>query len=120
MSRISWPVVVALLLTGLIAFTLPGQMRGSAYGRYVAAQALIERRATVLDGSVDGVRARVGAPLDEAAYFGGHYFLTEPPLLTWLAGPLYAGVGYASNAVLGALFVLGMGLIVWYRIPEPR
>jgi predicted MFS family arabinose efflux permease len=37
-----------------------------------------------------------------------------------IAGPLFAGVGYASNAVLGALFVLGMGLIVWYRIPEPR
>jgi len=37
-----------------------------------------------------------------------------------IAGPLYAGVGYFSNAVLGALFVLGMGLIVWYRIPEPQ
>lgn len=37
-----------------------------------------------------------------------------------IAGPLYAGVGYFSNAILGALFVLGMGLIVWYRIPEPR
>jgi predicted MFS family arabinose efflux permease len=36
-----------------------------------------------------------------------------------IAGPLYAGVGYFSNAILGALFVLGMGLIVWYRIPEP-
>lgn len=36
-----------------------------------------------------------------------------------IAGPLYAGVGYLSNAVLGALFVLGMGLIVWYRVPEP-
>jgi len=36
-----------------------------------------------------------------------------------IAGPLYAGVGYFSNAVLGAVFVLGMGLIVWYRIPEP-
>ena len=36
-----------------------------------------------------------------------------------VAGPLFAGAGYFSNAVLGALFVLGMGLIVWYRIPEP-
>jgi predicted MFS family arabinose efflux permease len=36
-----------------------------------------------------------------------------------IAGPLYAGVGYLSNAILGALFVLGMGLMVWYRIPEP-
>jgi predicted MFS family arabinose efflux permease len=36
-----------------------------------------------------------------------------------IAGPLYSGVGYLSNAVLGSLFMLGMGLIVWYRIPEP-
>ncbi|MEQ1855628.1 MAG: MFS transporter [Longimicrobiales bacterium] len=36
-----------------------------------------------------------------------------------LAGPLYAGAGYFSNALVGAVFVLGMGLIVWYRIPEP-
>lgn len=37
-----------------------------------------------------------------------------------LAGPLFAGAGYYSNAVLGAFFVLAMGLIVWYRIPEPE
>lgn len=36
-----------------------------------------------------------------------------------VAGPLYAGVGYGSNAVLGAGFVLLMGLIVWFFIPEP-
>ena len=36
-----------------------------------------------------------------------------------IAGPLFSGVGYASNAILGAMFVLGMGLIVWYKIPEP-
>jgi predicted MFS family arabinose efflux permease len=36
-----------------------------------------------------------------------------------VAGPLFADVGYFSNAVLGALFVLGMGLIVWFRVPEP-
>jgi predicted MFS family arabinose efflux permease len=36
-----------------------------------------------------------------------------------IAGPLYAGVGYFSNALLGSVFVLGMGLMVWYRIPEP-
>jgi predicted MFS family arabinose efflux permease len=36
-----------------------------------------------------------------------------------IAGPLFAGAGYSSNAVLGAVFVLGMGLIVWYKIPEP-
>jgi predicted MFS family arabinose efflux permease len=37
-----------------------------------------------------------------------------------VAGPLFSGVGYFSNTLLGALSVLAMGLIVWYRIPEPR
>jgi len=37
-----------------------------------------------------------------------------------VAGPLFSRVGYFSNAVLGAAMVLGMGLIVWFRIPEPR
>ncbi|HSH74069.1 MAG TPA: MFS transporter [Longimicrobiales bacterium] len=37
-----------------------------------------------------------------------------------VAGPLFSEVGYFSNAALGALFVLGMGLIVWFRIPEPK
>ena len=37
-----------------------------------------------------------------------------------VAGPLFARVGYGSNTVLGAVFVLGMGLIVWFFIPEPN
>jgi predicted MFS family arabinose efflux permease len=37
-----------------------------------------------------------------------------------IAGPLFSGVGYFSNAALGAAMVLGMGLIVWLRIPEPQ
>lgn len=37
-----------------------------------------------------------------------------------LAGPLYARVGYGSNTVLGAVSVLGMGLMVWFLVPEPR
>jgi predicted MFS family arabinose efflux permease len=37
-----------------------------------------------------------------------------------VAGPLFAEVGYRSNAMLGAVFVLAMGLIVWHFIPEPR
>ena len=37
-----------------------------------------------------------------------------------IAGPLFAGMGYSSNTVLGAIFVLAMGLIVWFFIPEPR
>lgn len=36
-----------------------------------------------------------------------------------LAGPLYAEHGYASNTILGAVSVLGMGLIVWFMVPEP-
>jgi len=37
-----------------------------------------------------------------------------------VAGPLFARAGFLSNAALGALMVLGMGLIVWFKIPEPR
>ena len=33
---------------------------------------------------------------------------------------MFARVGYASNTVLGAVFVLGMGLVVWFFIPEPN
>jgi predicted MFS family arabinose efflux permease len=37
-----------------------------------------------------------------------------------IAGPLFAGPGYVSNGILGAVFVLAMGLIVWFFIPEPQ
>ncbi len=37
-----------------------------------------------------------------------------------VSGPLFAKVGYLSNTVLGAVFVLGMGLIVWFFVPEPN
>jgi predicted MFS family arabinose efflux permease len=37
-----------------------------------------------------------------------------------LAGPLYAEFGYASNTFIGAVSVLGMGLIVWFMVPEPQ
>lgn len=37
-----------------------------------------------------------------------------------LAGPLFSGTGYWSNTVLGAFSVLGMGIIVWFLLPEPR
>ncbi len=36
-----------------------------------------------------------------------------------LAGVLYASAGYWATTVLGAVSVLGMGLTVWYRVPEP-
>jgi predicted MFS family arabinose efflux permease len=37
-----------------------------------------------------------------------------------LAGPFYSRMGYGSNTVLGAVSVLGMGLMVWFLVPEPR
>lgn len=37
-----------------------------------------------------------------------------------IAGPLFAGIGYRSNTILAAIFVLAMGLIVWFFIPEPQ
>jgi predicted MFS family arabinose efflux permease len=36
-----------------------------------------------------------------------------------VAGPLFA-MGYWTNTLLGAVSMLGMGLIVWFLIPEPR
>ena len=36
-----------------------------------------------------------------------------------ISGPLYAELGYWSNTVIGAVAVLGMGLIVWFLVPEP-
>jgi predicted MFS family arabinose efflux permease len=37
-----------------------------------------------------------------------------------LAGPFYANLGYSSNTIIGAVSVLGMGLIVWFMVPEPK
>ena len=37
-----------------------------------------------------------------------------------LAGPFYARWGYGSNTIIGAISVLGMGLMVWFLVPEPR
>jgi len=37
-----------------------------------------------------------------------------------LAGPFYSSFGYGSNTIIGAISVLGMGLIVWFLVPEPR
>jgi predicted MFS family arabinose efflux permease len=36
-----------------------------------------------------------------------------------ISGPLYAELGYWSNTVIAAVAVLGMGLIVWFLVPEP-
>ncbi len=37
-----------------------------------------------------------------------------------LAGLFYSTLGYGSNTIVGAVSVLGMGLIVWQLVPEPR
>ncbi len=37
-----------------------------------------------------------------------------------LAGPFYANYGYASLTVIGAISVFGMGLMVWFLVPEPQ
>ncbi len=37
-----------------------------------------------------------------------------------LAGPFYSEFGYGSNTIIGAVSVLGMGVIVWYMVPEPN
>jgi predicted MFS family arabinose efflux permease len=37
-----------------------------------------------------------------------------------LAGPFYSSFGYGSNTIIGAISVLGMGLIVWFMVPEPK
>jgi predicted MFS family arabinose efflux permease len=36
-----------------------------------------------------------------------------------MAGLAYADLGYGSNTIIGAISVLGMGLIVWFLVPEP-
>ncbi len=37
-----------------------------------------------------------------------------------VAGPFYAGFGYGSNTVIGAIAVMAMGVIVWFFVPEPE
>jgi predicted MFS family arabinose efflux permease len=37
-----------------------------------------------------------------------------------LAGPFYSTLGYGSNTLVGAASVLGMGLVVWFLVPEPE
>lgn len=75
-------------------------MRTSPFSALLTALVSDERRGSLLSLSV--AMGQVGMAVGGA-----------------LAGPLYAGAGYASNAALAALSVLAMGLIVWNRIPEP-
>jgi len=36
------------------------------------------------------------------------------------SGPIYSTGGFFTNTVLTAIFILAMGLIVWYKLPEPE
>ena len=36
-----------------------------------------------------------------------------------VSGPIFAKVGFGANTAIGAVFVLAMGLVVWFFIPEP-
>ena len=75
-------------------------MRTSPFSALLTALVTDERRGSLLSLSV--AMGQVGMAVGGA-----------------LAGPLYSGSGYASNAGLAAVSVLAMGVIVWTRIPEP-
>lgn len=36
------------------------------------------------------------------------------------AGPVYSAGGFLLNTVLSAVFILAMGLMVWFKLPEPE
>lgn len=97
------PLVVSLPIA-YVFFTLTMvliAMRISPFSALLTALVQDERRGSMMSLTV--ALAQVGLALGGA-----------------IAGPLFAGPGYFSNGVLGAVFVLGMGLIVWFFIPEPR
>ena len=82
---------------------------------------------TVVDGQAELMvpvmwRAPSGAPWWSVAAAVGDQVVAVCRALVCgaVAGPLFAGIGFFSNTVLAASSVLAMGLIVWFRIPEPR
>lgn len=89
----AYPVFFAIMV--LIA------MRTSPFSALLTALVQDERRGSLMSLSV--AMGQVGMAVGGA-----------------LAGVLFASAGYRSNAVLGALSVLAMGLIVWHRLPEPH
>lgn len=97
--------VAPLLLAAAAALLGGGLAPGAAYGRYVATQRLVEARSPVIDGFLDGTRAAIGGPFTHAAYFGGHYYLAETPLLTWIGALAYG----AGNLIAGPAPGLGWG-----------
>ena len=86
---------VAIFIGGLVA------MRISPFSALLTALVSDERRGSLMSLTV--ALGQLGFALGGA-----------------IAGPLYAGYGYRSNTVLGAVSVLIMGLIVWFFIPEPE
>lgn len=94
---VSLPVAYVFFFVTMILIA----MRISPFSALLTALVQDERRGSMMSLTV--ALAQVGLALGGA-----------------VAGLLFAGPGYFSNGVLGAVFVLAMGLIVWFFIPEPR
>jgi len=88
-----------------------------AYGFFFLTMALVAMRVSPFSALLTGLvqDERRGSLMSLAVALGQLGFALGGAV----AGPLFAGVGYTSNTVLGAVFVLAMGLIVWFLIPEP-
>ncbi|MEE2897413.1 MAG: MFS transporter [Gemmatimonadota bacterium] len=88
-----------------------------AYGFFFLTMALVAMRVSPFSALLTGLvqDERRGSLMSLAVALGHLGFALGGAV----AGPLFAGVGYTSNTVLGAVFVLAMGLIVWFLIPEP-
>ncbi len=88
-----------------------------AYGFFFLTMALVAMRVSPFSALLTGLvqDERRGSLMSLAVALGQLGFALGGAV----AGPLFAGVGYTSNTVLGAVFVLAMGLIMWFFIPEP-
>lgn len=88
-----------------------------AYPMFFLVMVLVAMRispfSALLTGLVDGKRR--GSLMSLTVALGQVGFAVG----SGVAGPLFDDVGYWSNTVLAAISVLGMGLMVWYLIPEP-
>ncbi len=88
-----------------------------AYPMFFLVMVLVAARispfSALLTGLVDGRRR--GSLMSLTVALGQVGFAVG----SGVAGPLFDGVGYWSNTVLAAASVLGMGLMVWFLVPEP-
>ena len=88
-----------------------------AYPMFFLVMVLVAARispfSALLTGLVDGKRR--GSLMSLTVALGQVGFAVG----SGVAGPLFDDVGYWSNTVLAAASVLGMGLMVWFLIPEP-